>query len=114
MPSAAPASGPRTTPIGAWRTADAGKDELVPVGKAHSGFTDQELLRLDRWVRENTVERFGPVRSVRPALVLEIAFDAIQPSARHKSGSPCAFHASTGFAGTSRPSRQSGWKPYWR
>jgi DNA ligase-1 len=71
--------------FGAWRRGEAGTDELVPVGKAYSGFTDEELITLDRWIRNNTVERFGPVRSVKPALVLEVAFDAIQPSSRHKS-----------------------------
>lgn len=73
--------------FGAWKT----PDELVPVGKAYSGFTDEELLRLDRWIRNNTVERFGPVRQVAPALVLEIAFDAVQPSSRHKSGVALRF-----------------------
>ncbi|MFN0192816.1 MAG: cisplatin damage response ATP-dependent DNA ligase [Aestuariivirga sp.] len=64
---------------------------LVPVGKAYSGFTDEELLRLDKWIRNNTAERFGPVRSVTPSLVLEIAFDAVQPSTRHKSGVAMRF-----------------------
>jgi DNA ligase-1 len=64
---------------------------LVPVGKAYSGFTDEELLRLDKWIRNNTSERFGPVRSVTPGLVLEIAFDAVQPSSRHKSGVAMRF-----------------------
>jgi DNA ligase-1 len=73
--------------FGAWKT----PDELVPVGKAYSGFTDEELLRLDRWIRNNTVERFGPVRSVKPELVLEIAFDAVQASNRHKSGVAMRF-----------------------
>ena len=73
--------------FGVWKT----PDELVPVGKAYSGFTDEELLRLDRWIRTNTVERFGPVRSVKPGLVLEIAFDAVQPSSRHKSGVALRF-----------------------
>lgn len=73
--------------FGVWKT----PDELVPVGKAYSGFTDEELLRLDRWIRTNTVERFGPVRQVAPGLVLEIAFDAVQPSARHKSGVALRF-----------------------
>jgi DNA ligase-1 len=73
--------------FGVWKT----QDELVPVGKAYSGFTDKELLRLDRWIRNNTVERFGPVRQVAPALVLEIAFDAVQPSSRHKSGIALRF-----------------------
>lgn len=73
--------------FGVWKT----PDELVPVGKAYSGFTDEELLRLDRWIRTNTVERFGPVRQVAPRLVLEIAFDAVQRSARHKSGVALRF-----------------------
>ena len=64
---------------------------LVPVGKAYSGFTDEELVKLDRFIRQNTVDRFGPVRSVTPKLVLEIAFDAIQPSTRHKSGIAMRF-----------------------
>ena len=63
----------------------------MPVGKAYSGFTDEELKRLDRFVRQNTTERFGPVRTVAPTLVLEVAFDAIQPSPRHKSGIAMRF-----------------------
>jgi len=77
--------------FGAWRTGDDGRDELVPVGKAYSGFTDSELKKLDKFVRQNTTERFGPVRAVKPELVLEVAFDAIQPSARHKSGIAMRF-----------------------
>jgi DNA ligase 1 len=73
--------------FGAWKT----PQELVPVGKAYSGFTDEELLKLDRWIRNNTTERFGPVRSVKPELVLEVAFDAVQPSSRHKSGVALRF-----------------------
>jgi DNA ligase 1 len=73
--------------FGVWKTLG----ELVPVGKAYSGFTDEELLKLDRWIRTNTVERFGPVRQVKPGLVLEIAFDAVQPSSRHKSGVALRF-----------------------
>ncbi|HTV45437.1 MAG TPA: cisplatin damage response ATP-dependent DNA ligase [Stellaceae bacterium] len=72
--------------FGAW----AG-DALVPVGKAYSGFTDDELRRLDRWVRNNTVERHGPVREVTPAIVLEIAFDSVHRSTRHKSGVAMRF-----------------------
>jgi DNA ligase-1 len=63
----------------------------VPVGKAYFGFTDEELKRLDKWVRDNTVERYGPVRAVRPGLVLEVAFDAVQRSTRHKSGLALRF-----------------------
>jgi DNA ligase-1 len=65
--------------------------ELVPVGKAYSGFTDAELLEIDRFVRTHTVEQFGPVRAVEPRLVLEVAFDAIFPSSRHKSGLAMRF-----------------------
>jgi DNA ligase-1 len=66
--------------FGAWR--DGG---LVPVGKAYSGFTDAELKQLDRW------ERYGPVREVAPKLVLEIAFDSVHRSTRHKSGLALRF-----------------------
>lgn len=76
--------------FGAWRKTPHG-DELVPVGKAYSGFTDAELLELDRWVRQNTIDRFGPVRSVALQLVLEIAFDSLHRSARHKSGIAMRF-----------------------
>ncbi len=76
--------------FGAWTEKD-GQPFLVPVGKAYSGFTDAELAALDRFVRQNTIDRFGPVRSVTPKLVLEIAFDAILPSTRHKSGLAMRF-----------------------
>ncbi len=75
----------------AWRELPAGGRELVPVGKAYSGFTDAELIQLDRFVRENTEQRFGPVRAVTPTLVLEVAFDAVQRSPRHKSGIALRF-----------------------
>ncbi|MGF1554291.1 MAG: cisplatin damage response ATP-dependent DNA ligase [Paracoccaceae bacterium] len=77
----------------AWAASDDGSNtgRLVPVGKAYSGYTDEELKVLDRWIRNNTVERFGPVRSVDPRLVLEIAFDAVQRSTRHKSGIAMRF-----------------------
>ncbi|HEX3862518.1 MAG TPA: cisplatin damage response ATP-dependent DNA ligase [Stellaceae bacterium] len=66
-------------------------DALVPVGKAYSGFTDEELRRLDKWVRDNTTNRYGPVREVTPGLVLEIAFDSVHRSTRHKSGVAMRF-----------------------
>jgi len=66
-------------------------DQLVPVGKAYFGFTDEELRELDRFVRNNTVERFGPVRSVAPKLVLEVAFEGLNASGRHKSGVAMRF-----------------------
>ncbi len=65
--------------------------ELLPVGKAYSGFTDEELKWLDRFVRENTLNRFGPVREVKKSLVLEVAFDLIHESKRHKSGLAMRF-----------------------
>ena len=65
--------------------------ELLPVGKAYSGFTDEELKMLDRFVREHTVAKFGPVREVEKTLVLEVAFDSIHASSRHKSGLAMRF-----------------------
>lgn len=65
--------------------------ELVPVAKAYSGLTDEEIHEVDRFVRRSTVERFGPVRSVRPELVFELAFEGIRASARHTSGVALRF-----------------------
>ena len=65
--------------------------ELLPVGKAYFGFTDEELRWLDRYVRQHTVNRFGPVREVDRSLVLEVAFDSIHRSTRHKSGLAMRF-----------------------
>ena len=77
--------------FGAWRETESETVELVPVGKAYSGYTDQELLDLDKWIRRNTVDRFGPVRSVKPEVVFEVAFDAVHRSTRHKSGVAMRF-----------------------
>jgi DNA ligase-1 len=80
--------------FGVWRSGPDG-DELVPVGKAYHGFTDEELLKLDRYVRNHTVNRFGPVREVEygktKGLVLEVAFEGLQRSTRHKSGVAMRF-----------------------
>ena len=65
--------------------------ELLPVGKAYSGFTDEELMMLDRFVRNHTGARFGPVREVEKTLVLEVAFDSVHASKRHKSGLAMRF-----------------------
>ncbi len=65
--------------------------ELVPFAKAYSGLTDEEIRQVDRFVRQNTRERFGPVRSVKPELVFELAFENIQRSTRHKSGVAVRF-----------------------
>lgn len=67
------------------------ENELVPFTKAYSGLTDKELLEVDAWVKKNTKEKFGPVRSVNPELVFEIAFEGINPSPRHKSGVALRF-----------------------
>ena len=64
---------------------------LVPVAKAYSGLTDAEIREVDSFIRRNTTERFGPVRVVRPELVFELAFEAIQKSSRHKSGVAVRF-----------------------
>ena len=77
--------------FGAWRDGAGGGRELVPVGKAYTGFSDEELIQLDRWVRNNTVDRFGPVRAVGPGLVFEVAFDSVHHSKRHKSGVAMRF-----------------------
>jgi len=65
--------------------------DLVPFAKAYSGLTDAEIRKVDRYVRDNTIETFGPVRSVTPKLVFEIAFEALQRSTRHKSGVAVRF-----------------------
>ncbi|MES2905346.1 MAG: cisplatin damage response ATP-dependent DNA ligase [Pseudomonadota bacterium] len=73
--------------FGAWSESG----ELLPVGKAYFGFTDAELKLLDKFVRNNTLNRFGPVREVEKSLVLEVAFDSIHASKRHKSGLAMRF-----------------------
>jgi DNA ligase-1 len=67
------------------------QQELVPFTKAYSGLTDEEIRAVDRFVRNHTIERFGPVRSVVPELVFEIAFEGINESSRHKSGIALRF-----------------------
>ena len=80
--------------FGVWSGPE-GAEELVPVGKAYFGFTDEELRQIDKYVRDNTIERFGPVRSVRAdrqsGLVLEVAFEGLARSSRHKSGLAMRF-----------------------
>jgi DNA ligase-1 len=80
--------------FGVWTHGESG-EELVPVGKAYFGFTDEELLQIDRFVRRNTTERFGPVREVvhepGQGLVFEVAFEGLQRSTRHKSGLAMRF-----------------------
>jgi DNA ligase-1 len=81
--------------FGVWREDEAGQRSLTPVGKAYFGFTDEELKLLDKFVRDHTTERFGPVRAVRATqdfgLVLEVAFEGLQRSTRHRSGVAMRF-----------------------
>ncbi len=88
---AQPGSGRRASLLtdytfGLW---DAG--ELVPIAKAYSGLSNEEIAEMDRWIRRHTRERFGPVRHVEPAQVFELGFDAIAPSTRHRSGIAVRF-----------------------
>ncbi|CAN7460343.1 cisplatin damage response ATP-dependent DNA ligase [Phenylobacterium sp. LjRoot225] len=81
--------------FGVWTADAAGQRTLTPVGKAYFGFTDEELKQIDKYVRDHTIERFGPVRSVRAephaGLVFEVAFEGLQRSSRHKSGVAMRF-----------------------
>jgi len=74
-----------------WSENDNGEKELVTFAKAYSGLTDAEFRKLDAWIKKNTLERFGPVRSVTPHHVFEIAFEGIAISKRHKSGIATRF-----------------------
>lgn len=77
--------------FGVWNTLEDGSRELVTFAKAYSGLTDEEFRQVDAFIKKNTLERFGPVRSVEPKLVFEIAFEGIAFSKRHKSGVSLRF-----------------------
>jgi DNA ligase-1 len=66
-------------------------DRLVPIAKAYSGLSNDEIAEMDRWIRRHTIERFGPVRHVEPVHVLELGFEAIARSSRHQSGIAVRF-----------------------
>jgi DNA ligase-1 len=72
--------------FGVWQ-----EGELVPVAKAYSGLSDEEILELDAWIRRHTIEKFGPTRAVEPTQVFEIAFEGIAPSTRHRAGLAVRF-----------------------
>jgi DNA ligase 1 len=78
----------------------------VPIAKAYSGLSDREILALDRWIRRNTVERFGPVRQVVPEQVFELAFEGISRSSRHKSGIALRFPRIARWR-TDKPAREA-------
>ena len=102
--------------FGVWTKGENG-DELVPVGKAYFGFTDEELLQIDRFVRRNTIERFGPVREVTHEPDQGWCSRSPSKACNARPGtspaSPCAFPASAACAGTSRRARPTGWRR-WR
>ena len=75
--------------FGLWSEGD--EPQLVSFAKAYSGLNDAEILELDRWIRRNTLQRFGPARSVKAEQVFEIGFEGIHPSKRHKSGIAVRF-----------------------
>ena len=87
--------------LGVWNG-----DELVPVAKAYSGLRDDELVAMDRWIRAHTIEKFGPVRSVEPHQVFEIAFEGIARSSRHKSGIALRFPRIARWR-TDKPAREA-------
>jgi DNA ligase-1 len=80
-----------------WDSGDSGQSDppgerkLVPFAKAYSGLTDREIAQVDAVIRRTTIEKFGPVRSVRPTMVFEIGFEGIAPSSRHKAGVAVRF-----------------------
>ena len=88
---AQPGNGRRATLFTDYTFAVWKGDELVPVAKAYSGLSNEEIEQVDRWVRANTIEKFGPVRRVAPTLVFELAFENVQRSTRHKSGVAVRF-----------------------
>jgi DNA ligase-1 len=65
--------------------------QLVPVAKAYSGLSDEEILELDGWIRRHTIEKFGPTRAVEPVRVFELAFEGIARSTRHRAGVAVRF-----------------------
>jgi DNA ligase-1 len=88
---AQPGSGRRATVFTDYTFAVWRGSELVPVAKAYSGLSDEEIDELDRWIRRHTIERFGPVSAVEPVHVFELGFEAIARSTRHKSGIAVRF-----------------------
>ena len=117
MRNAATASVRLIIPIilfGVWTNADGGDHQLVPVGKAYFGFTDEELKEIDKFVRRHTIEKFGPVRHVvhepDKGLVFEVAFEGLARSARHKSGVAMRFRALAVYDGTNLRAKPTVWR----
>jgi DNA ligase-1 len=85
--------------FGVWN-----EDKLISFAKAYSGLTDEEIRKVDDFVRKNTLEKFGPVRTVKPELVFELSFEGIQLSSRHKSGIAVRFPRITKWRTDKKPS----------
>jgi DNA ligase-1 len=88
---AQPGSGKRASLLTDYTFGVWDQGELVPVAKAYSGLTNEEIAEMDRWIRRHTIERFGPVRHVEPIHVFELGFEAIARSTRHRSGIAVRF-----------------------
>lgn len=88
---AQPGSGKRASLLTDYTFGVWDRDTLVPVAKAYSGLTNDEIAEMDRWIRRHTIARFGPVRHVEPVRVLELGFEAIARSTRHRSGIAVRF-----------------------
>ena len=88
---AQPGSGKRASLLTDYTFGVWNNGELVPVAKAYSGLTNEEIAEMDRWIRQHTVQRFGPVRHVEPVHVFELGFEAVAPSSRHRSGVAVRF-----------------------
>jgi DNA ligase 1 len=91
MIAAQPGNGKRAGLFSDYTFAVRDGDELVPIAKAYSGLTDEEIAQVDRWIRNNITERYGPVRGVKPELIFELGFEGINESDRHKSGIALRF-----------------------
>ena len=100
---AQPGSGKRASLLTDYTFGVWNEGKLVPIAKAYSGLTDAEIREVDAFVRRNTVEKFGPVRTVKPELVFELAFEAIAPSTRHKSGIAVRFPRIVAWRTDKRP-----------
>ena len=88
---AQPGSGRRASLLTDYTFGVWNEGALVPVAKAYSGLSNEEIAEVDRWIRRHTIERFGPVRHVEPVQVFELGFEGIAPSSRHRSGVAVRF-----------------------
>lgn len=97
--------------FGLWTNAE--EPQLVTFAKAYSGLNDAEILELDRWIRRNTLQRFGPARSLKTELVFEIGFEGIHPQNAINPASPCVSRASCAGDATNPPMKRIHSRPRW-